>query len=34
MAATLDDIKGWLENGRNQKDITHMIVVCDTFSYC
>lgn len=33
MAATLDDIRGWLENGRNQKDITHLIVVCDTFDY-
>lgn len=33
MAATLDDIRGWLENGKNQKDITHLIVVCDTFDY-
>jgi len=29
---TKDDIRGWLNRGKKQK-ATHMIVVCDTFSY-
>ena len=29
---TQDDIRGWFERGQEQK-ATHMIVVCDTFSY-
>lgn len=26
-------IKRWLDHGRKQKDITHLVVVCDTFDY-
>ena len=33
MATTHEDIRRWLEEGKNNKDITHMLVVCDTFSY-
>jgi len=33
MAATYDDIKSWLKKGREGKDITHMVVVCDTFDW-
>lgn len=33
MATTQEDIRKWLEEGKNDKDITHMIVVCDTFDY-
>jgi len=33
MATTREQIQGWLEAGRRQGDVTHVIVVCDTFSY-
>ena len=33
MAATYEEIKGWLDEGRKRKDITHMIVVCDTWDH-
>ena len=33
MTITHEDIRRWLEEGKNDKDITHMLVVCDTFSY-
>ena len=33
MAATLDDIRQWLLIGKSMKDITHMLVVCDTFDF-
>ncbi len=33
MATTQQEIRGWLEEGRKKKDITHMIVVCDTFDW-
>ncbi|MBT6689818.1 hypothetical protein HN903_00645 [archaeon] len=32
MGTTRKDISNWLENGK-EKNITHMIVVCDTFDY-
>ena len=32
MAATMQDLKRWFENGRKVK-ATHMIVVCDTFDH-
>jgi hypothetical protein len=32
MATTKDDIRGWFEAGVEQ-GATHMLVVCDTFSY-
>lgn len=32
-AATRSEIRNWLNEGRDNKDITHMIVVCDTFDY-
>tara|TARA_Y100000034_G_C6634853_1_gene277311 strand:- start:52 stop:330 length:279 start_codon:yes stop_codon:yes gene_type:complete len=28
-----EDITEWLNEGKKMKDITHMIVACDTFSY-
>jgi len=33
MAASHKDIRDWLEREKDNKDITHMIVVCDTFEY-
>jgi hypothetical protein len=33
MTTTQKDISRWLDEGKNRKDITHMIVVCDTFDY-
>lgn len=30
---TQEDIRGWLERGKNRSGCTHVIVVCDTFSY-
>lgn len=30
---THKDIKEWLQYGRKRKDITHMLVVCDTFDW-
>jgi hypothetical protein len=32
MATTQDDIRGWLERGK-QEGATHVLVVCDSFSY-
>jgi hypothetical protein len=32
MVTTREEIKSWLEHGRGE-DITHMIVVCDTFDW-
>lgn len=33
MATTYDDIAGWLAEGRKKENISHMLVVCDNFSY-
>ena len=33
MGTTIKDLEKWLERGKKEKDITHMIVVCDTFDY-
>lgn len=30
---TKEDIRDWLIDGRRRKDITHMLVVCDTWDY-
>jgi hypothetical protein len=32
MAATFEDIKGWLNRGK-EKGATHVIVVCDTYDF-
>ncbi len=32
-ATTREEIREWLKEGRNKKDITHMLVVCDTFDH-
>ena len=32
MATSMDDLKRWFKEGK-QEGATHMIVVCDTFSY-
>ena len=33
MVTTREDISLWLEKGKKQRDITHMLVVCDTYEY-
>lgn len=33
MAASLQDITRWLNENSQAKDITHMLVVCDTYDY-
>lgn len=33
MAATLEDIKRWVKEGKRKKDCTHVLIVCDTFDY-
>jgi hypothetical protein len=33
MTTSLENIREWLRRGKSNKDITHLIVVCDTFSY-
>jgi hypothetical protein len=30
---TKEDIQVWFNDGRARKDLTHMLVVCDTFDY-
>ncbi len=30
---TITEIREWLERGRVMKDISHMLVVCDTFDW-
>lgn len=32
MTATFEDVQGWIEDGK-RKGATHVISVCDTFSY-
>lgn len=33
MAATKDDIRGWLKRGHATAGATHMLVLCDTFDH-
>jgi len=33
MATTKTDIREWLKLGKTEEEATHVIVVCDTFSY-
>lgn len=33
MAATKEDLRRWFEEGAAMQNVTHMIVVCDTFDY-
>ena len=33
MAATKADIVRWVREGAAKKDVTHVLIVCDTFDY-
>lgn len=33
MAASKEDIVGWVKEGAKKKGVTHVLIVCDTFDY-
>lgn len=33
MAATREDLKLWLQLGKDDSTVTHVVIVCDTFDY-
>ena len=33
MAASKEDIVGWVKEGAKKKGATHVLIVCDTFDY-